>query len=188
MKRTTSTLTLAASMLLASALPLTVQADPGLYVGASIGNARLDDNFNGFGVDADANAYRFLGGIQFSNSFGIEAGYLNFDDFSETVDIGGLLSRTDISGDGWTLGGTLSLPLSENLSIFGKGGVFFWDADISVDGFSIDTPGDDNPYYGGGVKLDLGENFSLTGDWTVYEFDVLETDVISLGFNYRFGL
>jgi len=31
-----------------------------------------------------------------------------------------------------------------------------------------------------------GENFSLIGDWTVYEFDVLETDVISLGFNYRF--
>ncbi len=56
--------------------------------------------------------------------------------------------------------------------------MFFWDADISVDGFSIDTPGDENPYYGG--------NFSLTGDWTVYEFDVLETDVISLGFNYRF--
>ncbi len=35
-------------------------------------------------------------------------------------------------------------------------------------------------------QVDLGENFSLTGDWTVYEFDVLETDVISLGFNYRF--
>ena len=97
-----------------------------------------------------------------------------------------MLSRTDITGDGWTLGGTLALPLSQNLSLFGKGGVFFWDADISVDGFSIDTPGDENPYYGGGLKLDLGDNFSLTGDWTVYEFDVLETDVISLGFNYRF--
>ena len=43
-----------------------------------------------------------------------------------------------------------------------------------------------NPYYGGGLKLDLSDNLSLTGDWTVYEFDILETDVISLGFNYRF--
>ena len=97
-----------------------------------------------------------------------------------------MLSRTDITGDGWTLGATLALPLSDNLSLFGKGGVFFWDADISVDGFSIDTPGDENPYYGGGLKLQLGDNLSLTGDWTVYEFDILETDVISLGFNYRF--
>ena len=40
--------------------------------------------------------------------------------------------------------------------------------------------------YGGGLKLELGDNLSLTGDWTVYEFDILETDVISLGFNYRF--
>ncbi len=186
MKRTTITLSLAAALVFTTVLPVAAHAGPGAYVGASIGNARLDDNFDGFGIDTDADAYRFFGGIQISDTFGIEAGYLNFGDFTESVDLGGLLSRTDISGDGWTLGATLALPLSENLSLFGKGGVFFWDADISVDGFSIDTPGDDNPYYGGGLKLDLSDNFSLTGDWTIYEFDVLETDVISLGFNYRF--
>ena len=186
MKRTTKHFSLGAALMLTSALPLAAHAGPDLYVGASIGNARLDDNFDGFEIDTDADAYRFLGGIQFGDTFGIEAGYLNFGDFTETVDLGGLLSRTDISGDGWTLGATLALPLSQNLSLFGKGGVFFWDADISVDGFTIDTPGDDNPFYGGGLKLDLGDNFSLTGDWTVYEFDIVETDVISLGFNYRF--
>lgn len=186
MKRTKTTLSLATALLLTSALPLAAHAGPDAYVGASIGNARLDDNFDGFSIDTDTNAYHFFGGIQFSDAFGIEAGYLDFGDFSESVDLGGILSRTDISGDGWTMGATLALPLSENLSLFGKGGVFFWDADISVDGFSIDTPGDDNPYYGGGLKLDLGERFSLIGDWTVYEFDVVETDVISLGFSYRF--
>ena len=186
MKRTTKHFSLAAALALTSVLPLAAHAGPDAYVGASIGNARLDDNFDGFGIDTDADSYRFFGGIQFGDTFGVEAGYLNFGDFTESVDLGGLLSRTDINGDGWTLGATLALPLSENLSLFGKGGVFFWDADISVDGFSIDTPGDDNPYYGGGLRLDLGENFSLIGDWTVYEFDVLETDVISLGFNYRF--
>ena len=186
MKRTTTTLSLAAALMVTSVLPLAAHADLDAYVGGSIGNARLDDNFDGFGIDTDADSYRFFGGIQFGDTFGVEAGYLNFGDFTESVDLGGLLSRTDISGDGWTLGATLALPLSQNLSLFGKGGVFFWDADISVDGFTIDTPGDDNPYYGGGLKLDLGDNFSLTGDWTVYEFDVVETDVISLGFNYRF--
>jgi len=186
MKRTTITLALASALVLTTGLPLAAHAGPGAYVGTSIGNARLHDNFGGFGIDTDADSYRFFGGIQFSDTFGFEAGYLSFGEFTESIDLGGLLSRTDIDGDGWTLGATLSLPLSDNLSLFGKGGVFFWDADIFIDGFSIETPGDDNPYYGGGVKLDFGENFSLTGDWTVYEFDVLETDVISLGFIYRF--
>jgi hypothetical protein len=185
MKRTT-TLSLAAMLMAATALPVTANADTGAYVGASFGNARLDDSFDGFGIDTDANAYRFFGGIQFSNTLGIEAGYLNLGEFSETVDLGGLLSRTDVAGDGWTLGATLALPLSGNLSLFGKGGVFFWDTDIAIDGFSIDTREDSNPYFGGGLELNLGENLSLTGDWTIYEFDDLETDVISLGFNYRF--
>lgn len=184
MKRTNTVLVVA--IIVSAAMPLTAQADPDLYVGASIGNARLDDNFDSFIVDTDSNAYRFYGGFQFSDSFGIEAGYLNFGDFTESVDLGGLLSRADISGDGWTVGATLGMPLSDNLSLFGKGGIFFWDTDINVDGFSIDTPGDNNPYIGGGLKLDLGDTFSLTGDWTRYEFDVLETDVISLGINYRF--
>jgi len=184
MKRTKTTLSLTTALLLTSAVPLAAHADVDAYVGGSIGSARLDDSFDGFSTDTDA--YRLFGGIQFGDTFGVEAGYLNFGDFSKSVDLGGLLSRTDITGDGWTLGATLSLPLSDSLSLFGKGGVFFWDADISVDGFSIDTPGDENPYYGGGLKLDLGDRLSLTGDWTVYELDTLETDVISLGFNYRF--
>lgn len=58
MKRTT-TLSLAAALMVTSALPLAAYADTGAYVGASIGNARLDDNFDGFGIDTDADAYRF---------------------------------------------------------------------------------------------------------------------------------
>ena len=77
MKRTT-TLSLAAAFMITSALPLAAQADTGAYVGASIGNARLDDNFDGYGIDTDANAYRFFGGFQFGDAVGIEAGYLNF--------------------------------------------------------------------------------------------------------------
>jgi len=90
-------------------LPLAAHAGPDAYVGASIGNARLDDNFGGFGIDSEADSYRFFGGLQFGDTFGIEAGYLNFGDFTESVDLGGLLSRTDINGDGWTLGATLAL-------------------------------------------------------------------------------
>ena len=71
MKRTKTTLSLAAALVLTSALPLAAHAGIDPYVGANIGNARLDNNFDGFEFDTDANAYRFFGGIQFSDAFGI---------------------------------------------------------------------------------------------------------------------
>ncbi len=58
MKGTTTAL--AVTMLFTSALPLVALADPGLYVGGSVGNARLDDKFDNFIIDTDTNAYRCL--------------------------------------------------------------------------------------------------------------------------------
>ena len=78
-------------------------------------------------------------------------------------------------------------PISDNFSVIGRAGVFFWDAEVSVDGFSIDTPGDENPYYGAGAKVDVSDNLALIGDWTRFELDDVDTDVISIGFTYRFG-
>jgi len=168
-------------------LPILALADTGLYVGASIGSSHLDQDFSGFNLDTDATAYRFFGGFQFGDALGIEAGYHTFGDFAETFDLGGVSTRTELSADGWTLGGTLGLPLSEQFALFGRAGVFVWDADVEVDGFSVSVPGDENPYYGGGAKFDVTPKLSLIGDWTRYELDVVDSDVISIGFQYRFG-
>lgn len=163
------------------------QADTGLFLGASFGSSHLDEDFSGFNIDTDANAYRIVGGFQFGDYLGLEAGYHNFGDYSETIDFGGISSRTEITTDGWMLGGTLGLPLNEQFSLYGRAGVFFWDADVEVDGFSIDVPEDENPYYGGGARVDVTSQLSLIGDWTRYELDTIESDVISVGFQYRFG-
>jgi len=163
------------------------QANPGPFIGASFGSSHLDESFDGFSIDSDANAYRIVGGFQFGDYLGIEAGYHDFGDFSETIDVGGLSSITEIGAEGWTLGGTLGLPLNEQFSLYGRAGVFFWDADVEIDGFSIDVAEDDNPYYGGGARVDVTRNLSLIGDWTRYELDTVDSDVISIGFQYRFG-
>ena len=163
------------------------QADTGVFVGASFGSSHLDNDFSGFNIDTDANAYRIVGGFQFGDFLGIEAGYHNFGEFSEAIVFSGLSTRTAIAADGWTLGGTLGLPLNEQVSLYGRAGVFFWDADVAIDGFSIDVPNDENPYYGGGAKVDITSSLSLVGDWTRYELDDIESDVISVGFEFRFG-
>jgi opacity protein-like surface antigen len=168
-------------------LPSLANADTGLFVGASFGSSHLDEDFSGFNIDTDATAYRFVGGFQLGDYLGLEAGYHNFGDFAEIIDLGQFSSRTELAAEGWTLGGTLGMPLSEQFSLYGRAGVFFWDADVVVDGFSIDVPEDENPYYGGGAKFDVTRNLSLIGDWTRYELDTIDSDVISIGMQYRFG-
>lgn len=168
-------------------MPTLASADTGLFVGASLGSSHLDQDFSGLNIDTDATAYRFVGGFTFGDYLGVEAGYHNFGNFEETINIGSISSISEVAADGWTLGGTLGLPLSEQFSLYGRAGVFFWDADVVVDGFSIDVPEDENPYYGGGAKFDVTSNLTLVGDWTRYELDTIDSDVISIGFELRFG-
>ncbi len=168
------------------ATPSLVFADSGVYVGASFGSSHFEDSFTGNALDGDAHGYRFTGGVQFGDILGFEAGYQDFGNLTETIDLGSVTSTTIIDAAGWTLGGTLGLPLGSQLSLFGRAGVFFWDADLVVDGFSIDVPADENPYYGGGARVEVTRNLSLVGDWTRYELDTIDSDVISLGFTYRF--
>ncbi len=171
----------------ALSVPVAASADSGLFIGGSIGSTTIDETFDGVGLDANATAYRINGGFQFGDLFGIEVGYQDFGDIDETITVGPVTSVTSIDADGWTLGGTLGLPIADNFSLIGRAGVFFWDADVSVDGFSIDVPSDENPYYGLGARVDVSPNFSLIGDWSRFELDDVDTDVISIGFQYRFG-
>jgi len=169
------------------AVPALATADSGLFVGGSIGSATVDDDFDGAIFDSDTSAYRIVGGYQFGDVFGLELGYQDFGNMDETVIIDDISSMTRISASGWTAGGTLDLPLGDKFSLFGRAGVFFWEADVHVDGFSIDVPSDENPYYGAGARVKVSSNLSLIGDWSRYELDDVDTDVISIGFQYRFG-
>ncbi len=164
----------------------TASADSGPYLGASIGSTTIDEDFDGTRLDTDSMAYRFVGGFQMGDVLGLEVGYQDFGNMDELVVIGPISSLTRLSAAGWTIGGTLGLPITDQVSIFGRAGVFYWDANITIDGIPIDVPQDDNPYYGAGARVNLSPNLSLVGDWSRYELDNVDTDVISLGLLYQF--
>lgn len=163
-------------------------ADSGLFIGASVGNTTVEDDFDGFVLDGDTNSYRLVTGFQFGDILGLEIGYQDFGELNELLTVGTTISDALIKTNGWTAGGTLDLPVGNTFSLFGRAGVYFWDADVIVDGFSIDLPGDENPYYGAGARVNVSPNLSLIGDWTRFELDNANADTISIGFQYRFGL
>ncbi len=182
-RTTTATLALIAAL---ASVPLSANADSGFFFGGSIGAATLDENFEGFGIDTDSTSFRINAGWQFSDNLALEAGYHDFGTFDDRLDIGNALGELEIEADGFTLGLTAGVPLGRNLSLFGRVGAFFWDGDAILDDIIVARPEDDNFYYGGGASVAVSERLSLIGDWTRYDLDDTESDVISIGFRYRF--
>ena len=169
-----------------SVLPLTAVADSGFFIGAAIGSAGLDDDFDGLDVDTSSTSVRLVGGWRFNEFFAFEAGYHKFGDFEDTVDVGGTPTNVSLKADGFTLGVIGSLPVGERFSLFGRAGMFFWDGDADINNVTVATPEDSNLYIGVGAGYAFTEKFSLTGDWTRYELEDTQSNVLSIGFEYRF--
>lgn len=166
--------------------PIAALAESGLYVGGSIGSATLTEDLNGFIIDSDSTPYRFTLGLQLTDLFAIEGGYHNFGTFKDRYTVGGEPVDIELQADGITLGVAAGLPVSETLSLFGRAGAFFWDGDALVDSIRQPSENDTNVYYGGGATVSVTDRLNLVGDWTRYELETTESDVISLGFTYRF--
>lgn len=168
-------------------VPFQAQASEGFYAGASIGSANLDDNFDGFEIDDDTTAYRIVGGWRVNRYFALEAGYQNFGDFEQNFSINGESHKVKLSADGYTLGVQGSYPLANRVSVFARAGWFFWDGEAEINNASQASPEDSNPYLGLGLSYDFSEGFSINTDWSRYELESTESDVFSVGFQFRFG-
>ena len=138
---------IAATTLLALS-PLTALADGGFYVGGSVGSSSLSNDFDGFEVDADSTAFRLIAGWQFNDFFSLEGGYHNFGELEQSFDDGGDPIDISLKADGFTLGGTGSIPLGEKFALFGRAGAFFWDGAAEINNITRARPEDTNLYYG----------------------------------------
>ena len=165
----------------AAALPMTAMADSGFFIGGSVGSATLTDDFNRVDVDTDSTAFRLVFGYQFSDAFGLEAGYHRFGTFKENRDV-----RFELDADGTFVGANIGAPLSDGFRVFARGGAFFFDGNSRIDSVPWSTRWDSNLYLGGGAEVEITEQLSLVGDWTRYELRDTDSDVISLGFTLRF--
>ncbi len=185
MKRQTQVQSALLSLLML--LPLGANADKGFYAGGGIGSAELSEDFDGFTIDTDSTAYRIFGGWRFNDYFAVEGGYQDFGDFEQQIDVGGTPVTASLSADGFTLGVAGSLPIGERFSVMGRFGMFYWDGNAEINNVSQATPEDNNPYFGIGIGYAVSEKFLITGDLTRFELEDANSNVISLGFQFRFN-
>ena len=170
-----------AATILAAGAPTMAVADSNLYAGASLGSASLSEDFDGFDVDSSSIALRIVAGWQLNDYFSLEGGYQNFGEFEQTFDNGGQPVDVSLKADGFTLGVTGTLPLSEQFALFGRAGSFFWDGDAEINDVSQARPADTNLYLGVGAKYVLSDRVAVLGDWTRYTLEDTESGVFALG-------
>lgn len=183
-----TTIPAAVALLLALILgPLQASADNGFFVGANIGSASLNEDFDGLTVDDDSLSFRIVGGWRFNRYFALEGGYHDFGDFERDLDIDGVPGQVKLSADGFTMAAAGSIPIGEIFALQGRAGMFFWNGSAEINNVTQATPEDSNLFLGLGASVDVSDSFMLTGDWTRYELESAVSDVYSVGFQYQFG-
>ena len=124
-----------------------------------------------------------LGGYRINKMFSAELAFRNY----------GMVHATSasIKGKGWEVDGVAAWPILENLSIFGKLGVFR--GVVKGDGTLTGTKESNyGPTYGFGLQLEVSKNIALRGEWQAYPglggstLPKGDLDTLSVGALWRF--
>ncbi len=188
----TSTLGIIGSMALATTLSSVALAESsqantsGLYIGGNYGYLKVesDDDF-----DDSNDVTQGIIGYRFNPFLAVEGSRINFGRY------GGSLANAETKGYTAALKGTL--PITETVEIFVKGGQLWHETDYNV--ASISGSSDDKSLFAGaGVSFNVTENLLVNAQYTWYDVDInadnvssdskFETDFnqASVGAEYRF--
>ena len=147
------------------------------YIGGSVGNADIED-------ESDT-AFKVFGGYRGAN-FGFEAAYHDLGKPSETQ----LGMTAAIEASGLELSAAGFFAASSNVDLFGKIGVFMWDADVSLTGFPTVSDDGSNLMLGFGVQYKPTQNFSIRGEYQATELEIInvdfDTNILSIGIALHF--
>ncbi|UJF20505.1 porin family protein [Shewanella sp. OMA3-2] len=132
----------------------------GFYVGADYGFLRVegDEEF-----DDNKGAYQVFAGYGLNQYIAVEGSYIDFGRY------GNDLANADT--DGYSLGLKLGLPVTDNISLYVRGGQLWYKTDYSVLGVS-DSTDDEGLFAGVGVSYHVNKNWTVKADYTLYDNDL----------------
>lgn len=189
-----------------------------LYAGVGLGNAKLKDNrtcdvargllSNGYScasTENSHNAYKLVGGYQLMDVLGFELSYLNFGGTSASASgtakgtSTSVTARTDFKAKGFAIAAVGTLPVTKELGIIGRVGIFRWNvvSSATIPGGGT-TERDTKPGFtfdniGLGFKYGISKTMDMRVEWERFK-DVGNTlatgsadiDLVSLGLLYKF--
>jgi OOP family OmpA-OmpF porin len=165
-------LPVAAAFLLGITGPVLAQG----YIGAGAGITTIDvcDGIGGPGVSCDDEdtGLKIFGGYKFSPNLAVEGAWVDLGEASLTD---GVDSAT-VGVDGFEVAAVGIWPINPKWNIFGKLGVYMWDASF------------DSTF--GSVSDDGTERLGLRAEWERFNVDVgvdsVDVDFLSVGIQFNF--
>lgn len=213
-KRAYARRTLSLVVLAASAGPVALAAESGVYFGGNYGQSQADiddERINAALLNAGVTSvsiadddsdtgFKLFGGYQFNRSFALEAGYFDLGKFgfvASTTPVGTLAGRTT-KIEGANLDLIWTLHFNDKVSAFARGGATYVETASSYtnSGVVISSPASGSKEtsgykFGLGLQYDFTDRFGLRGEAERYRIDDAvsnkgDIDLFSLGFVYRF--
>lgn len=178
---TTRTAAVAAMVLFGTT---TYAADNGIYLGASVGQSRVnfEESFEGQDLDFEADSTGFKGilGWRFLDWLAVEANYVDLGSGDDKV----LGQRVESDVSGLSLSAVGFLPVGP-VDLFARVGAIDWDAELSGGGARAEGDGTDLAY-GIGAQFRVW-SLSLRAEYERFDVEDLDdVDMVSLGVTWTF--
>ena len=165
------------------------------YLGGSFGSSDADDGnampdlITSGTVDGGDSGTKLFGGYRFTQNIALELAYVDLGKLSYSGLFGPLtVTNGTVKTSGFAVSAVGLLPLNQGFSLFGKAGVFSWEAkarDITGGApFAALEDGSDL-FIGLGAAFDVTRNFSVRAEWELYEA-VDRISLLSVGFAVKF--
>ena len=181
------------------------------YFTAGVSHINVDLGFSASGITTDETdtAPHFTIGYKVDDNFALEGGLIGPAEASITASgsASGTLNGKSLSVSGaatitaeadttYTIGGVYNMSPNDQLSIYAKGGMLWWDVDyvaalsgnVTYDGTTtsvstsstIASRDGSDAYYGIGAAYDLSNDLELRADYTKTEIDSGDIDIVGL--------
>jgi OOP family OmpA-OmpF porin len=141
----------------------------GFYLGGSIGQSDFKDACEGLSSCDDSDtAWKAFAGYSFNQYFGVEGGYIDFGEVTGS-DAG---VTGSVEGTGITAHAVGSIPIWNGLSLIGRIGAVFWDAEASLTSGATTLEASDDGIslaVGAGVQWMFGRNFGLRAEYELFD-------------------
>lgn len=173
-----------AVLLLAAAPAVAADIDKGFYFGGGVGQTGVEIDNPSFDLDDDDNGWKAIVGWRIFKFLAVEANWVDFGTVADSM--GG--TDVDVTTDGVDVSALGILPLGGHFELFVKGGFVAWDVEIDSNNVNLDSTDDgEDPFYGAGAAIRLGESFQIRAEYEQFDIEDAETvDLASLSATFTF--
>jgi hypothetical protein len=185
----------AAVLVLGAATALAQESGQGFYMGVSAGATDADDGnvvpllVTSGTIDGKDNGVKLFGGFRFSRNVAFEMAWVDLGEVAYSGEFLGtpvMYGTLETSGLNMSIVGTV--PVNPSFSLFGKIGLFTWDADMRdvTGGFGYwQTTYDVDISYGFGASIHFDKNVAVQVEWE--QFEAIDSiSLLSVGLVYSF--